>query len=146
MRIRNEDPERGSGTRIRNEDPERGSGTRIQNEDPERGTRIWDGVLDTLQPCVNSVITLGNEDPPCVHMGGRVTLFLCIIRSKCIGNDVVCYRKPRDVLISQSNVCSSLVRPIKGHVWGLGSQNDNTSLTSSLGERKMELGTIQGAC
>ena len=25
-------------------------------------------------------------------------------------------------------------------------RNDNTSLTSSLGERNMELGTIQGAC
>ena len=58
--------------RIRNE--ERGSGTR--NEDRERGTRIWNGVRDTLRPCLNSAITLGNEDPPCLHMGGRVTLFL----------------------------------------------------------------------
>ena len=57
-----------------NGNEERRSGTR--NEDPERGTRIWDGVQDTLQPCVNSVISPGNEDPPCVHMGGRVTLYL----------------------------------------------------------------------
>ena len=53
---------------IRNE--ERGSGMR--NEDPEQGTRIWDQERDTLRPCVNSVISPGNEDPPCVHMGGRV--------------------------------------------------------------------------
>ena len=93
--------------RIQNE--ERESGTR--NEDPERGTRIWDKVRDTLRSCPSGVITLGNEHPPCVHMGGRVTPFF-------IGNNIICYRKPRDVLISQSNVCSSLVRPIKGHVWG----------------------------
>ena len=70
--IQNE--ERGSGTR--NKDPERGM--RIRNEDLERGMRIRneDGVRDTLRPCVNSVITLGNEDLHCVHMWGRVTLFL----------------------------------------------------------------------
>ena len=48
----------------------------MRNEDPERGTRIWDGVRDTLRPYVNSVISPGNEDPSCVHMGGRVTLYL----------------------------------------------------------------------
>ena len=58
--------------RIRNE--ERGSGMR--NEDPERGTRLWDGARDTLRPSPNGVITWGNEDPPRVHIGGRVTLFL----------------------------------------------------------------------
>ena len=42
----------------------------------------------------------------------------CIIRSKCTGNDVISHRKSRDVLISQSNVCLSLVGPITGHVWG----------------------------
>ena len=52
-------------TRIWNK--ERGSRTR--NEDPERGTKH-------LRPCVNSAIIRGNEDPPCVHMGGRVTLYL----------------------------------------------------------------------
>ena len=91
----------------------------MRNEDPERGTRLWDGARDTLRPCPNGVITWGNEDPPCVHMGGTSDPFSrYIIRSKCTGNDVICYRKPRDVLISQSNVCSSLVRPMKGHVWG----------------------------
>ena len=51
--------------------------------------------------------------------GGRVTLCSrCIVRSKCVGNDVISYRKSRDVLISQSNVYLSLVGPIKGHVWG----------------------------
>ena len=54
----------------------------------------------------------------CAHGGMSDPFSRCIIRSKCIGNDIICYRKPRDVLISQSNVCSSLVRPIKGHVWG----------------------------
>ena len=48
----------------------------MRNKDPERGTRLWDGARDTLRPCPNGVITLGNEDPPCGHMGGQVTLFL----------------------------------------------------------------------
>ena len=64
----------------------------------------------------------------------------CIIRSKCTGNNVISHRKSHDVLISQSNVCLSLVGPIKGHVWG-----NNTSLTSSLGERNMGFGTRQRA-
>ena len=61
---------------IRNEEREweRGSGAR--SEDPEQGARIRDGVRNTLRPCVNSVISPGNEDPPCVHMGERVTLYL----------------------------------------------------------------------
>ena len=54
----------------------------------------------------------------CTHGGTSDPFSRCIIRSKCIGNNVICYRTPRDVLISQSNVCSSLVRPLKGHVWG----------------------------
>ena len=55
-------------------DPEQG--TRIQNEERERGTRLWYEARETLRPCPNGVITRGNEDPPCVYMGGRVTLFL----------------------------------------------------------------------
>ena len=54
----------------------------------------------------------------CAQGGTSDPFSRCIIRSKCTGNDVICYRKSRDVLISQSNVCSSLVRPIKGHIWG----------------------------
>ena len=67
---------------------ERRSGAR--NKDPERGTRIWDGVRNTLRPCVNSVISPGNEDPPCAHMEGRVTLYLAV------GD-----RKSHDTLIRQ---------------------------------------------
>ena len=54
----------------------------------------------------------------CVHGGTSDPVSRCIIRSKCTGNDVIGYRKSRDVLISQSNVYLSLVWPIKGHVWG----------------------------
>ena len=54
----------------------------------------------------------------CAHGETSDPFTRCIIRSKYIGNDIVCYRKPRDVLISQSNVCASLVSPMKGHVWG----------------------------
>ena len=54
----------------------------------------------------------------CAHGETSDPFSRCIIRSKCNGNAIVCYRKPRDVLISQSNVCASLVSPIKGHVWG----------------------------
>ena len=70
---------------IRNE--EQGSGTRT--EEPEPGMRIWNGERNTLQPCVNSVIIQGNEDPPCVHMGGGTSdpLSRCLDKSKCIGND-----------------------------------------------------------
>ena len=58
---------------------------------------------------------LGERGPAmCAHGGASDPFSRCI----CIGNDVICYLKPRDVLISQSNVCSSLVRPIKGHVCG----------------------------
>ena len=54
-----------------------------------------------------------------MYMGGTSDpVSRCIIRSKCTGNDVISHRKSRDVLISQSNVCLSLVGPIKGHVWG----------------------------
>ena len=54
----------------------------------------------------------------CVHGGTSDPVSRCIIRSKCTGNDVISHRKSRDVFISQSNVCLSLVGPIKGHVWG----------------------------
>ena len=54
----------------------------------------------------------------CPHGGTSDPFSRCIIRSKCIRNDVICYRKQCDVIISQSNVYLSLVRPIKGHVWG----------------------------
>ena len=54
----------------------------------------------------------------CAHGGTSDPVSRCIIRSKCTGNDVIGHRKSRDVLISQSNVCLSLVGPIKGHVWG----------------------------
>ena len=84
----------------------------------------------------------------CAHGGTSDPVSRCKIRSKCTGKDVIGHRKSRDVLISQSNVCLSLVGPIKGHVWGnkaRGSRNDNTSATSSLGERNMGLGTIQRA-
>ena len=64
------DPE--LGTRLRNEKRD----SRMRNETPERGTRLWDGARDPLPPCPNGVITRGNKDSPCVHMGGRVTLFL----------------------------------------------------------------------
>ena len=77
----------------------------------------------------------------CAHGGTSDPFSRCIIRSKCIGNEVICNRKPHDVLISQSNVYLSLVRPIKGHVWG-----NKARVASSLGERNMELGTIKGAC
>ena len=94
--MRNMDPEQ--GTRIRSE--ERGSGAR--NEDQERGTRIWNGIRNTLRPCVNSIIIRGNEDPPCVHMGGTSDpLSRCIIKSKFIGNYAFGDRKSRDTLISQ---------------------------------------------
>ena len=55
---------------MRNENGNEEQGSRARSEDPEQGTRIWDGVRNTLRPCVNSVIIRGNEDPPCVHMGG----------------------------------------------------------------------------
>ena len=54
----------------------------------------------------------------CVHGGASDPVSRCIIISKCTGNDVICHRKSRDVLINQSYVCLSLVGPIKGQVWG----------------------------
>ena len=53
---------------------ERGTGT--GNKEPERGTRLWNEARETLRPYPNSVTARGNKDPPCVYMGGRVTLFL----------------------------------------------------------------------
>ena len=54
----------------------------------------------------------------CAHGGTSDPVSRCTIRSKCTRNDVIGHRKSRDVLISQSNVCLSLVGPIKGHVLG----------------------------
>ena len=45
----------------------------------------------------------------------------------------------------KANVLGTMLLVTGSHVMRLGSRNDNTSLTSSLGGRKMELGTIQGA-
>ena len=86
----NEEPERGTrnrngerGTGTGNEEPERGTrnrngerGTGMGNEELERGTRLWNEARETLRPFPNSVTARGNEDPPCVYMGERVTLFL----------------------------------------------------------------------
>ena len=67
--------------------------------------RIWNGERNTLRPCVNSVIIRGNEDLPCVHMGGTSDpLSRCLNKSdksKCIGNDAFGDQKSRDTLISQ---------------------------------------------
>ena len=46
------------------------------DEEPERGTRPRNEARETLRPYPNSVTGTGNDDPPCVDMGGRVTLFL----------------------------------------------------------------------
>ena len=54
----------------------------------------------------------GNEDPLCGYTEGRVTLNITC------NYTIVCYRKPRDDLISQSNVCESLVGPMKGQKLG----------------------------
>ena len=48
---------------------ERKTGTR--DEDEERGTRPRNEALETLRPHPNSVTGTGNEDPPCVDMGGE---------------------------------------------------------------------------
>ena len=54
---------------------ERRTGT--GDEDEERGMRPGNEARETLRPYQNSVMGTGNEDPPCVDMGGgRVTLFL----------------------------------------------------------------------
>ena len=53
----------------------------------------------------------------CAHGGTSDPLSRCIIKSKCIGNNAFGDRKSHGTLISQLHVCSSLVRPIKGHVW-----------------------------
>ena len=56
---------------------------RTGNEEPERGTRPWNEARETLQPYPNSVMGTGNEDPPCVDMGGTSDpISRCII----IGN------------------------------------------------------------
>ena len=48
----------------------------FRTENEERGTRPGNEARETLWPHPNSVTGTGNEDPPCVDMGGRVTLFL----------------------------------------------------------------------
>ena len=53
------------GTKNRNVERGRGTGNEAGNE-----------ARETLWPHPNSVTGTGNEDPPCVDMGGRVTLFL----------------------------------------------------------------------
>ena len=58
---------------------ERRTGTR----DEERGTRLGNEARETLWPHPNSVTGTGNEDPPCVDMGGTSDpISRCII----IGN------------------------------------------------------------
>ena len=53
------------------------------DEEPERGTRPWNEARETLRPYPNSVTGTGNEDPPCVDMGGTSDpISRCII----IGN------------------------------------------------------------
>ena len=60
---------------------ERGTGT--GDEEPERGTRPWNEARETLRPYPNSITGTGNEDPPCVDMGGTSDpISRCII----IGN------------------------------------------------------------
>ena len=56
----------------------RNGGTRNGNggQNLERGTKPWNKARETLRHYPNSVTGTGNEDPPCVYMGGRVTLFL----------------------------------------------------------------------
>ena len=46
----------------------RRTGTR--DKDEERGTRPGNEARETLRPRPNSVTGTGNEDPPCVDMGG----------------------------------------------------------------------------
>ena len=72
----------------------------------------------------------------CVHGGKSDPISRCIIISKCTGNDVICHRKSRYVLIDQSYVCLSLVGPIKGQVWGLVlPSRDRTKLERPHGPR-----------
>ena len=91
-----EEPERGTrnwngvrGTGTGDEEPERGTrnrnggrGTGTGDEEPERGrgtgrgTRPWNEARETLRPYPNSVTGTGNEDPPCVDMGGKSDPFL----------------------------------------------------------------------
>ena len=58
---------------------ERGTGT--GNDEPERGTTNQNEARETLRPYPNSITGTGNEDSPCVYMGGRVTLFLDVLLS-----------------------------------------------------------------
>ena len=72
-----------SGQRVKGsfQTKERRTGTR--DEDEERGTRPGNQARETLWPHPNSVTGTGNEDPPCVDMGGTSDpISRCII----IGN------------------------------------------------------------
>ena len=48
----------------------RGRRTGTRDEDEDRGPRSGNGERETLWPHLNSVLGTGNEDPPCVDMGG----------------------------------------------------------------------------
>ena len=91
---------------------------RIRNEDREFGMREETLARGTINPTTLSKWrnNTGERGPAMGWTSDPVSR--CIIRSKCTGNDVISHQKSRDVLISQSNVCLSLVGPIKGHVWG----------------------------
>ena len=68
--------------RIRNEGT-RGRRTGTRDKDEDRGPRPGNGERETLWPHLNSVSGTGNEDPPCVDMGGTSdTISRCVI----IGN------------------------------------------------------------
>ena len=59
---------------------ERRTGTRDKGE--ERGMRPGNEAQETLWPYPNSVTGTGNEDPPCVDMGGTSEpISRCIIIS-----------------------------------------------------------------
>ena len=42
----------------------------MRDQDEERGMRPGNEARETLRPYPNSVTGTGNEDPPCVDMGG----------------------------------------------------------------------------
>ena len=82
----------------------RGRGTGTQERRDERRERR-NGERETLWTRPNNVLGPGNEDPPCVDMGGTSDpLFRCVIIGNGPGNDVISHRKSRDMLINQSNV------------------------------------------
>ena len=54
----------------RRDEGTRGLRTGTRDEDEDRGSRPGNGERETLWPHLNSVSGTGNEDPPCVDMGG----------------------------------------------------------------------------